>query len=75
MGHSAFHIISVVVIGSSVLYTILPPFEVFNDFPRFQKYYKVIVYTVKYIGLNARSVINPSIQTAEGTKVSDAASK
>lgn len=46
-----------VIATSSFLHTILPPWEVFNDFPRVQKVYKVVVYTVGYLALNARSTL------------------
>lgn len=47
----------------SVLHTFLPPWDVLNDFPRAQKVYKVIVYTVGYIAINGRSTIYRSIST------------
>lgn len=55
MEHRIFDLVATLVLICSVLHTILPPWDVFNDFPRTQKYYKVVIYTVGYIALNARS--------------------
>lgn len=46
-----------IVTSASVLYTILPPWEVFDDFPRAQKYYKLFIYCLGYAALNGRSAI------------------
>lgn len=69
--HTVYDVVSGVIIFCSLVHTILPPWDGYADFPRFQKYYKACVYTVGYIALNARSTVHPSISTAEGTKVSD----
>ncbi len=62
-----------VVAGASVLHTILPPWEAFNEFPTAQKYYKLFIYLVGYVALNGRSTVYPSLSTASGTKPSQAA--
>lgn len=52
-----------VIVGCSALHTFLPPWDAppFQPFPRFQKYYRVLIYIVGYIGINARSTVYPSI--------------
>jgi len=60
-----------IVAGASVLHTVLPPWEAFNDFPTAQKYYKLLVYIVGYIALNGRSTFYPSLSTGSGTKQSE----
>lgn len=52
-----------VIAFSSLLHTILPPWDGFEDFPIFQKYYKVFIYVVGYAALNGRSTIYKSIST------------
>lgn len=66
-------VITEIVAGASVLHTVLPPWEAFNDFPSAQKYYKLLVYIVGYVALNGRSRVYPSLSTASGTKPSIAA--
>lgn len=66
-------LITEIVAGSSILHTLLPPWEAFNDFPSAQKYYKLLVYIVGYVALNGRSRIYPSLSTASGSKPSLAA--
>lgn len=66
-------VITETVAGASVLHTVLPPWEAFNDFPSAQKYYKLLVYIVGYVALNGRSRVYPSLSTASGTKPSIAA--
>jgi hypothetical protein len=46
-----------IVAVSSLVHSILPPWEAFDDFPRAQKYYKLFVYIVGYAGLNGRSTV------------------
>lgn len=47
----------------SALYTFLPPWEFLNDFPQAQKFYKVFVYLVGYVGGGtARSAVYKSIR-------------
>lgn len=59
------------VVGCSVLHTVLPPWEAFDDFPRAQKYYKLLIYFVGYIALNGRSTLYKSLSTNNGSKTSD----
>lgn len=48
-------------VTASILHTILPPWEAFSDFPSLQKYYKLFVYVVGYVAINARSTVWKSI--------------
>lgn len=57
----------------SILHTILPPWEVFTEWPTFQKYYKLLVYIIGYAALNGRSTLWQSLSTANGSKTSKAA--
>lgn len=45
----------------TMLHTFLPPWEILDDFPTVQKYYKVLVYFVGYVAGNARSTVYRSI--------------
>ena len=65
-----------VVISCSVLHTFLPPYDAdaISQFPTFQKYYRLLIYLVGYIGINARSLVWKQISTDSGTRVSDVAS-
>lgn len=45
----------------SFLHTTLPPWDFLKDFPRAQAVYKVLVYIIGYIALNARSTVYKSI--------------
>lgn len=42
--------LSLWVTACSILSLILPPYEFFEDFPRFQKWYKLICKIIKYLG-------------------------
>jgi hypothetical protein len=57
----------------SFLHTTLPPWDFLSDFPWAQRYYKLFIFIVGYIALNARSTVYQSISTSGGTKVSQAA--
>lgn len=57
----------------SLLHTMLPPWELLNDYPRIQKAYKLFVYTVGWFALNARSTVYKSISTKEGAEPSERA--
>jgi hypothetical protein len=46
-----------VVAVSSLAHTLLPPWDGFEDFPVFQKYYKAFIYVVGYAALNGRSTV------------------
>ena len=59
-----------IIAGSSLLHTVLPPWEAFADFPTLQKYYKLLVYIIGYVALNGRSTIYPSVSTKDGTQPS-----
>jgi hypothetical protein len=61
MPHWVFDYISGSVLVCSVLHTLLPPWDFLNDFPKAQKYYKLFVYVVGYIAINARSTAWRSI--------------
>ena len=63
--------ISVIAV-SSFLHTLLPPWEVFNDFPRVQKVYKVLIYTVGYLALNARSTLYQNISAPKQVAAAEA---
>ena len=65
-------VVTETVAGASVLHTILPPWEAFNDFPSAQKYYKLLIYIVGYVALNGRSTVYPSVSTKSGTQLSPA---
>jgi hypothetical protein len=58
------HIISIAtdwIAICSILHTFLPPWDALDGFPRAQKYYKVVVYTIGYMALNGRSTVYRSI--------------
>lgn len=61
MEHKIFDIASFTIVLCSVLHTFLPPWDFLNDFPRAQKYYKVVIYVVGYIAINGRSTVYRSI--------------
>lgn len=72
--NSIFQYGSAVVTICSILHSFLPPWDFLNDFPRAQKYYKLLIYIIGYIALNARSttwhllsVNNPSGPNANPT--------
>ena len=53
-----FEYVSHFVFWASVLNALLPPFEMFDGFPRFQKYYKLAVKIVNnYAALNVRKQV------------------
>lgn len=63
--HKLFDIATGIVTVASVVHTLLPPWDAFNDFPRTQKVYKLIVYIVGYLAVNARSTVYPTISTTK----------
>jgi len=67
------HVGLAIPVVASVLHTFLPPWEAFGDFPTLQKYYKLFVYCVGYVGLNARSTVWKSLSTNSGQQPSVAA--
>ena len=64
-----------VIVICSILHTFLPPWDFLNDFPRAQKYYKLVVYVIGYVAGNARSTVYKSISTKEGSSVSEVVQK
>jgi hypothetical protein len=60
-----------VIVGASILHNFLPPWDFLNDYPQAQKAYKLSVYVIGYIALNARSSLYPALSTNNGTKKSD----
>jgi hypothetical protein len=61
------------IVGCSVAHTFLPPWDAppFQPFPTFQKYYRVLIYVVGYLGINARSTVYPSISINNPTGVNN----
>jgi len=58
----------------SVLYSILPPFELFGDYPSLQKAYKLFLGIIGSLAVNGRSKLYPSLSTNNGNTTSQAAS-
>lgn len=56
-----FHYITSITFCASLLHTFLPPWDFLSEFPKAQKYYKLVVYVVGYVAINGRSTINKSI--------------
>jgi predicted membrane channel-forming protein YqfA (hemolysin III family) len=54
-----------VIATCSILHTLLPPWDVLAEFPRAQRYYKVLVYTIGYMALNGRSTVYQSISISK----------
>jgi hypothetical protein len=49
------HIALQVIVGASILHIFLPPYDIFKDFPSFQRYYKLVLALVGYLALNVRT--------------------
>lgn len=64
--HNFYDYAAGTVVVCSVLHTFLPPWDFLNDFPKAQKYYKLIVYIIGYIGVNGRSTVYRSISVQNG---------
>ena len=62
-----------IIVVCSVAHNLLPPFDWLDGFPTAQKYYKLLIYIVGYVALNARSTVWRQLSTADGTKPSVAA--
>lgn len=61
--HKAFDVVSAICFIASLLYSFLPTWESFNDYPRFQGYYKfAMIFIVKFASFNFRSQTKPEIQ-------------
>ena len=56
--HEIFDIAAYTVAGASVLYTVLPPWEQFNQWPRFQSYYQFALLFLKAIAINGRTAMS-----------------
>lgn len=71
--HQLVDLATETVVACSLLHTFLPPWDFLADFPRAQRYYKLVVYVIGYIGLNARSTVYQSVsmknQVAQGVQV------
>lgn len=59
----------------SVVHNFLPPWEFLKEFPRAQRWYRLLVYLVGWVALNQRSTMYPSISTEDGKFTSQAALK
>lgn len=46
-----------IVVVSSLLHLVLPPYETFDEFPRFKKYYRLVVLIIGNIALNKRQAL------------------
>ena len=65
------------IVTCSVLHNVLPPWdwippgsdgrEWLADFPTIKKYYRLLIYVVGYMALNARSAVYRSISTSNPT--------
>jgi hypothetical protein len=61
--HQLLDYITWTVTGGSILYSFLPPWDAFADYPRFQKAYKFfMIFAVKIASANLRDKIYPQIQ-------------
>jgi hypothetical protein len=70
------HWILQIIVGASILHAILPPYDVLNDFPNAQKYYKLLLAIVAYVALNVRTKViqaYPSAKAAMGPAPADPA--
>ena len=63
--HSAMEIYIRAVFIASLFHSFLPPWDAdaFKPFPTFVKFYKVLIYVIGYVAINARSTVYPSIST------------
>lgn len=61
--HAAKDIAFDIVVAASVLHTVLPPWDApaIAGLPTFQKYYRIAIYFVGYVAINARSTVYRSI--------------
>ena len=61
--HEVYDYVGAVVMGSSLLYSFLPNWDQFNDYPKFQSAYKfLMIFIVKFASFNFRSQLKPEIQ-------------
>jgi hypothetical protein len=60
--HQVFDWAGAIVLVSSLLGTFLPPYEWFDNYPKFQGVYKIFVMTItKWGAINLKSVVYPSV--------------
>jgi hypothetical protein len=61
--HNWIDLVTRAVLVASILHTFLPPWDAdpFRAFPTFTKYYKVVIYVIGYVAINARSTVYKSI--------------
>jgi len=55
MENFLFHWVPIVITGCSLAHTLLPPWEMLDEFPSARRYYRLFVYIVGYVALNLRS--------------------
>jgi hypothetical protein len=53
--------VPVIVTVCSILHTMLPPWDFLNEFPASQRYYRLLVYIIGFVALNARSTVYQKI--------------
>ena len=56
--HQLFDIGAGTVAGASILYTILPPFEQFAQWPKFQSGYQFFLIFLKALAINGRTAMS-----------------
>jgi hypothetical protein len=56
--HQIFDIAAYTVAGASVLYTVLPPWEQFGQWPKFQSAYQFILIFLKAVAINGRTAMS-----------------
>jgi hypothetical protein len=61
--HAVKDILFDVIVGCSIAHTLLPPWdgEAMKPFPRLQRSYRLFIYVIGYIAINARSTVYKSI--------------
>ena len=72
--HDWFDIGTRAVTVCSILYTVLPPYETFSDYPSLLKAYKLFLSILGSFAVNGRSRLYPSLSTNNGNSTSQAAS-
>ena len=71
--HQLLDIATETVVVCSILHNFLPPWDFLADFPRAQKYYKLVIYIIGYVALNARSTVYRSIAVGQPPTPKDVA--
>jgi len=70
--HEIYDIATGMVTGFSMLYSVLPPWDSFNEYPAFQRWYKfAMIFIVKFGSLNIRSLVRPQIQATSNKAGTD----